>query len=360
MKLIKKIIIIPAVIIGGFAFVVVAFFLFLTIIEYRPSPVEEITVSNEKGRKLEKNIPCSILTWNIGYAGLGKNEDFFMDGGKMVQPESKSVVMKYFDGIKQTIDSNPTDILFIQEIDVKSKRTRNINQYEELKAFTEKNSAFALNYKCAFVPFPLPPMGHIESGIAIFTKYEVSSAERRALPVPFKWPVRVANIKRCILAERIPVYENGHKTGKELVLADFHLEAFDNGEGKIAQTKALMDFLNAEYAKGNYIIAGGDFNQKFPGSTAFPAVWPDGWLPGQLDASMLDEGWEFAFDDSKPTCRSVEFPYVGEKADNRDWQYHVIDGFIVSPNVHKKQVRVIDEDFKNSDHNPVYMNFILE
>ena len=360
MKLAKKIILIIASIVGVLVLLVLGTFLFLTIVEYRPSPVEKLEISNDLNRHLERNTPCSIVTWNIGYAGLGKNEDFFMDGGKMVQPESKAVVQQYFDGIKQTIDDNPSDILFIQEIDIKAKRTRNINQFEELKSFTGKNAVFGMNYKCAFVPFPFPPMGHIESGIAIYTKYEVSEAERRALPVPFKWPVRVANIKRCILAERIPVYENGQKTGKELVLADFHLEAFDNGEGKIAQTKALMDFLNSEYAKGNYIIAGGDFNQKFPGSTAFPAVWLDGWLPGQLDASMLDEGWEFAFDDSKPTCRSVEFPYVGEKADNRDWQYHVIDGFIVSPNVHKKQVRVIDEGFKNSDHNPVYMNFILE
>ena len=37
-----------------------------------------------------------------------------------------------------------------------------------------------------------------------------------------------------------------------------------------------------------------------------------------------------------------------------------IDGFILSPNVKLLQINVINEDFVNSDHNPVYMKFILE
>ena len=40
---------------------------------------------------------------------------------------------------------------------------------------------------------------------------------------------------------------------------NLHLEAYDNGEGKIAQSKKLADVLSQEYAKGNYVIAGGDF-----------------------------------------------------------------------------------------------------
>ena len=33
-----------------------------------------------------------IMTYNIGYAGLDKSEDFFMDGGSEVQPDSKEPV----------------------------------------------------------------------------------------------------------------------------------------------------------------------------------------------------------------------------------------------------------------------------
>ena len=355
----KLYLIIPCCVIGAVILFAALFILFLTIVEYRPKPVQAVDFTSGK-KMLLHGKPFSILSWNIGYAGLGKDEDFFMDGGKKVRPDSKKVVEKYFAGIKDTIGRYHADINFIQEIDIKSKRSWKINQFEALKKFTGKEGAFAYNYKCTYVPFPLPTIGHIESGVSTLTSFETERAERLSLPVPFKWPVRIANLKRCILVTRIPVYENGGASGYELVLANFHLEAFDSGEGKIAQTKALKDFIDSEYAKGNYVIAGGDFNQRFPGSTAFPPKWTDGWLPGQLDADMLEEGWQFVFDDSKPTCRSNAKTYNDADAAAHDWQYHVIDGFIISPNIEKLSVNVIDEDFQNSDHNPVFMTFVLK
>ena len=355
----RKHFIIPAAIIGAVVLLFALFLLYLTIVEYRPKPVEEVPFTSEKGMLLREK-PVSIMSWNIGFAGLGKDEDFFMDGGKKSLPDSKEVVEGYFKGIKDSIGSYPSDILFVQEIDIKSKRTFKINEVEAMKAFTGKGGSFAYNYNCTYVPLPLPTLGHIESGVGIFTDFEVVSSQRRSLPVPFKWPVRLVNLKRCILVSRIPVYENGGDSGHELVLANFHLEAYDNGEGKIAQTKALSDFIESEYAKGNYVIAGGDFNQKFPGSQAYPVISEDGWVPGELDANMLKDGWAFVYDDSKPTCRSLEAQYNDEKAKAHDWQYYVIDGFIISPNIEKLSMNVIDLDFQHSDHNPVYMTFELK
>lgn len=355
----KLFFIIPAAVIGAVILFAVLFILFLTIVEYRPKPVENIPFTSGT-KMLLRGKPYSLMNWNIGYAGLGKDEDFFMDGGKKVRPDSKKYVEKYFDGIKKTIGSYTSDILFIQEIDLKSKRTWKMNQFEVIKNLTGKGSSFAYNYKCFYVPFPLPTIGKIESGVSTFTDFETTSAQRNSLPVPFKWPVRLANLKRCMLITRIPVYENGGDSGRELVLANFHLEAFDSGEGKIAQTKALKQFIDDEYAKGNYVIAGGDFNQRFPGSETFDLVWKDGWHPGQLDADMLDSGWQFVFDDSLPTCRSNARPYNDEDAAAHNWQYHVIDGFIISPNIEKLSINVIDKDFENSDHNPIYMTFELK
>ncbi len=355
----KLFLIIPAAIIGIPVLAVVLLFLFLTIVEYRPKPIEEVSFTSEKGM-LSRETPISIMSWNIGFSGLGKDEDFFMDGGKKSLPDSKEVVDEYFSGIKETIGTHTANILFVQEIDIKSKRSFNTNQVEALKSFTGKGSTFAYNYNCTFVPIPFPPLGRIKSGVATYTDFEITSSQRRALPVPFKWPLRVANLKRCILVSRIPVYENGGDSGHELVLANFHLEAYDSGEGKIAQTKALTDFIESEYEKGNYVIAGGDFNQKFPGSDAYPVISKDGWIPGELDANMLKDGWAFVYDDSKPTCRSLEAPYNDEQAKAHNWQYYVIDGFIISPNIEKLSVNVIDMDFQSSDHNPVYMTFELK
>lgn len=56
---------------------------------------------------------------------------------------------------------------------------------------------------------------------------------------------------------------------KELVIINLHLEAYDDGEGKAEMMRGIME---EELAKGNYVIAGGDFNQTFSStdSSRFP------------------------------------------------------------------------------------------
>ena len=163
---------------------------------------------------------------------------------------------------------------------------------------------------------------------------------------------RTANLKRCLLVSRLPV----EGSDKQLVLVNLHLEAYDSGEGKIAQTNQLREFIQSEYEKGNYVIAGGDFNQVFPGSLeVYPNTHPELWAVGTLDDSLLPEGWQFVYDLSSPTCRLLNQPY--DPADTVNTQYYVIDGFIVSPNVTLNSVESVDLGFENSDHNPVSLTF---
>ncbi|MFR2717526.1 MAG: endonuclease, partial [Anaerococcus obesiensis] len=57
---------------------------YLWIKEYRPEKIENVEIQGkgEKNPEIGKNY--TIMTWNIGYGGLDKDTDFFMDGGKMV------------------------------------------------------------------------------------------------------------------------------------------------------------------------------------------------------------------------------------------------------------------------------------
>lgn len=105
----------------------------------------------------------------------------------------------------------------------------------------------------------MPPTP-VNSGLLTTTVYDIDSAERISLPCPFNWPVSTANLKRCLLVSYLPI----SGTSSKLVIVNLHLEAYDDGEGKIAQTKQLREFIQSEYEKGNYVIAGGDFNQIFP------------------------------------------------------------------------------------------------
>jgi len=64
----------------------------LTVFEYKPKDVEELTIDNNQNRLVTLNESIKLMTFNIGYAGLGKDEDFILDGGKSGRPSSKSVV----------------------------------------------------------------------------------------------------------------------------------------------------------------------------------------------------------------------------------------------------------------------------
>ena len=328
----------------------------LTATEFSPAPTESVEVGRPgEGVAVPAGEVLTVLNWNVGYAGLGRNEDFFMDGGKRSKPDKSDVVYAYLDGIMKTIREQAPDLVLLQEVDADSGRTYEIDERPYLETDMD-NTAFALNYSCPFVPVPWPPIGKVNSGLFTMTRdLKIESAERISLPCPFSWPLRIANLKRCLLVSHLPV----EGSDRELVLVNLHLEAYDDGEGKIAQTNQLRDFIEAEYAKGNYVIAGGDFNQVFPGSIeVYPNTHPENWEPGVLDEKLLPEGWTLAYDLSAPTCRLLNQPY--DPADTEGTQYYVIDGLILSPNVKLGSAETVDAGFENSDHNPVKIAVTLE
>ena len=329
---------------------------YLTATEYRPAAVEEVPIAFPLDRQVQEGQSLSILSWNIGYAGLGAESDFFMDGGSGVRSADEETVNRYLAGIRDYIYSDTPDLILLQEVDENSTRSYGINQTEALAnrdGYTQKRT-FAKNFS-AIVPYPLPPIGRVQSGLYTISHYSIDAAERVALPCPFSWPLRIVNLKRCLLVNHLPI----QGTDKELVLIDLHLEAYDSGEGKIAQTKQLSEYIQSEYEKGNYVIAGGDFNQIFPGGLeAYPNEHPDLWTPGILEEDALPEGFTYACDLTTPTCRLLNQPY--DPTDAANTQYYVIDGFILSPNVTLQSVESVDLGFENSDHNPVRLQVTLD
>ena len=325
---------------------------YFTIFEYRPDPVEEIRVTDgTKEVSIDKEF--SVMSFNTGYAGLSENEDFFMDGGENVEPESEELVRENIDGIGKSIVDANADFTFLQEVDIESKRSFDINEKEIYEEMTGKDGVFAYNFKCNFVPYPVPFIGKVGSGLVTLTDYKMNSAKRISLPESFSWPVKTCNLKRCMLETRIPV----EGTDKELVLINFHLEAYDSGEGKIAQSRMLAEKLHEEYEKGNYVIAGGDFNQTFDGMETYPINNEENWVPGVISIDEIGDNFTFAVNDNEPTCRLLNGPYSGNFEDS---QVYVIDGFIVSDNIEVTNVENIRTEFRYSDHQPVLMNAKLK
>lgn len=363
MKVFKKILLTLAILFGVLLLCAAALFTYLTITEFRPEPEQPAelyapnagleTVEAVPEPELVKNT-VTVLSWNVGYCGLGKESDFFMDGGEQVHPLSEELVHKNFFGISKRLMELQADFLLLQEVDSNSDRSAMTEESSFRSSLNEYASTFALNFSAKFVPYPWPPIGMVNSGLQTLSRYGITEATRISLPCPFSWPVSMVNLKRCLLVTRIPLAESE----KELVLVNLHLEAYDDGEGKLAQSEQLRAYVEEEYAKGNYVVAGGDWNQIFPKSEkSWPNTHKELWTPGYLDERELSEGWRYVWDASVPTCRLLNQPY--DPKDEANTQYYVIDGFLISPNLKVEKVETLDEGFEFSDHNPVFLTLSM-
>lgn len=330
----------------------------LSVTEYRPADTEEVPISHTGINVAKEGQQMSIVTWNLGYCGLSSEADFFMDGGDGVRTVSEEGVNSNLKSIEGELADLDPDVMFLQEVDVDSRRSYHVNESSDIAQNFQNAgycSAFATNYLSMFVPYPFPPIGQVDSGIQTESRFDTDEAQRIQLPCPFDWPVRLGNLKRCLLVERVPIEDSD----KELVLVNLHLEAYDDGEGKAAQTEQLVKLMQREYERGNYVIAGGDFNQTFSNvdTSAYPQQPGDLWQCGQIDASSFEDGWQLVMDTTVPTCRSLDRPY---DAGDSSFQYYMIDGFICSANVQVDQTQTVDTGFAYSDHNPVKLTVTLK
>ena len=345
MKFLKVLLIVLA----SLAAVVVIFFGILTVTEFSPEEQQDAKIISTSQKKLTGQNSFKIVTWNTGYGCLGESADFFMDGGKGVKTASKEQSLENLKSISSFLKTQNADFIFLQETDFNSTRSSGVNQTEYFSnEFSQFASAFAQNFKTLFIPYPVPPIGKVDSGLLTLSRFTFSSAVRKSLPCPFSYPVRLCNLKRCLLISRIPLEQND----RELVLINLHLEAYDDGEGKKAQTKILLDVLKSEKEKGNYVIAGGDFNQTFSGIKSDKKIAQGLWTPGILDESEFKD-FILLMDSNVPSCRSLDRPFDGSD----DFAFYIIDGFIVSKNISVISVCTHNLQFKNSDHNPVVMEF---
>lgn len=353
----RRIFICLGVVAGVLTAAFLALLITLTVAEYRPEDVEELVLSGTPSKEVVIGEDIFAMSWNIGYGALGDNADFFMDGGSHVMTADRQRVQQNLGGIVETIRDIKPDLVLLQEMDLDSKRSYNIDERQEIAGQVGVyQSSFAYNYKVLYVPYPLPTMGKVECGLCTLSSYGALSSRRMSLPCPFKYPIRLCNLKRCLMVNRIPVKDSE----REFVVVNLHLEAYDSGEGKAAQTAVLRDFLEQEVEKGNYVLVGGDFNQTFSNidTSMYPLINGDMWQPAVVETEDFSEQLQFLMDNRVPSCRSLDRQYIG--ADPNDFQYYMIDGFIVSDNIEVDSMETLDLQFVHSDHNPILLRFKLK
>lgn len=349
MKWLKRILFVLLIPVGAF----ILFLAWVTLADYKPP--EKIPAETKGNARLidQTDSIFIITTWNLGYFGLGKECDFFFDGGKMTRP-SEDQNQQYTKGVLDYLEKQEkSDFYFFQEVDVYSKRSHFDNQVEKLQGiFKGMESLFAFNYIVPYVIVPVKsPMGKVNSGILSFSVFHTTENTRYAFPTSYSWPVNLMQLDRCFMLSRIPLPD-----GKALVLINTHNEAFDDGSQRTKQLAVLKEMMFAEYQKGNFVIVGGDWNQNPVGYSIerLPMVDVRRTIEPAIEPDFLPEDWQWVFDPEVPTNRDVDAPYERGKTKTT-----IIDFFVVSPNVKVIEVRTDDLGFEWADHQPVEMTFRL-
>ena len=70
--------------------------IWLSAAEYKPQAVEELALLSQEApaQALPAGESLRVMSWNIGYGGLGDNADFFMDGGSQVKSSERQRVVE--------------------------------------------------------------------------------------------------------------------------------------------------------------------------------------------------------------------------------------------------------------------------
>lgn len=327
---------------------------FAAFTEYKPKAIEESIQLVANGKSMEDKTSLQITTFNIGYCGLDKSQDFFMDGGKGSRAASKEQVEKNLSGVLNVLKKTPSDIFLLQEVDESADRSFQIDLVDIISnALPWYNASFAYNYRVKWVPVPWrSPMGAAESGIMTLSVADSSTSTRYSLPGLEPLPKRFFDLKRCVM-ETVYTLKNG----KELIVMNVHLSAFDEqGVVRAEQMQWLQEYIEKKYnPKKNYIILGGDWNHlmdkrllsKIQGEIpAWIQVLPD---------QVTSTDFKVVYDDRVNSVRALDKPYEEGKTLET-----IIDGFIVSPNVTVKSVKTHQLGFEHSDHQPVTAVFQLD
>lgn len=356
-SLIKRIFWILLYLLGAIVFVFGGLLAYSTFTDYKPEASEVLSIQG-KGKQIGADSTYSFIIWNVGYCGLGKEMDFFNDGGKTVRAD-QPLADKYLaavTGYLSTIDT--VDFIMLQEVDKDSKRSYNIDQQDRFAAALPNYvHSFALNYNCKFVPapfqFPYTPYGKTYGGLLSFSKYTPVSSTRYQYPGGFSWPTSLYMLDRCmqVLIFKLP-------NGKELLVINTHNTAYDEtGEIKKTEMQFLKQFLETETTKGNYVVIGGDWNQAPPGVDAlkFSKNIAPGYTIQSIGTDLIPKDWNVVYDPTKPTNRANKTAYVANETFTT-----LIDFYMTTPNIKVMDIRTIDLGFANSDHQPVYMKVKLK
>ncbi|MFR9602240.1 MAG: endonuclease/exonuclease/phosphatase family protein [Rikenellaceae bacterium] len=318
---------------------------FLLLSEWRPQDVEREVYAVEI---VDLPDTLTLVSWNIGYAGLGEGMDFFYDGGERTRGPREEGAENLRAIIAQLSDLSYADFILLQEVDFDSKRSYYVDQYEVITEALDYNySAKAYNYNSVFVPIPLcDPMGGVRSGVVTLSRYPLAESVRWQYPTIVGLPNRLFDLKRCMLSAAVAT-PNGN-----FWVNNTHNTAFDSGDMRLREVAFMGEIVESQ---GSFVVAG-DWNSTPPGYTPSREAMENRYFsPHPLDIDELPQGVSVHFTPTVESVRYLDSPYEeGESVTT------IVDFTILSSNCRIIRCETLDLKFENSDHNPIIITFLRE
>lgn len=374
-KLMKMTAIAILTVIAVMILLIVGYVIYVAAQYYRIEDNKQLEIIGNRTQTVAVGETYSVMSYNLGFGAYSPEYSFFMDTGvmndgtevvgKYAKGINKADVQKNVDGQLSVAQAINADFYFFQEVDVKADRSYDIDMFAAARAaFPDRSAIYAENFHTAALYYPFnDPIGKTNAGILTMSRYQVDSAVRRSFPVTTAFIDKLFDLDRCFSVQYLPVENSDNR----LVLINLHMSAYDDGGSiRARQLEMLNSVLAEEYAKGNYVVAGGDFNHCLiadffnDDETALAYFKSDQRTPDWVKNSVLHQaelaaGFKLCASPSIATCRGADIPYTP------DVNYStVIDGFIISDNIDIISEGTIDTRYAYSDHNPVNMKFKLK
>jgi endonuclease/exonuclease/phosphatase family metal-dependent hydrolase len=185
--------------------------------------------------------------------------------------------------VAEIIRSSQSEIVLLQEVDNKTRRSGAVDQLSRLRELTGMHGVFgkAIEYDGG------------EYGIAIMSRWPITSSRMVALPVVLTDSAALTRYEaRGALIARI------NRPSGAVRVVNTHLDATRNDSIRVQQTNALLVFANALVDSG-FTILGGDFNSE-PESRVAGLLGQNGWRD-MFAACGKEDGFSFPAD--KPVKR---------------------------------------------------------
>lgn len=343
----KRFLRIAAWILGVAVFLAAALLIFIRAKEWKPFAIQSKVLSNRPVPITTDTI--KILSWNIGYAGLGKGMDFFYDGGEMVRCGEDETLSNLHNIVEILKEHNDADFILLQEVDFDSKRSYRQNQMDVILGKLDGfNGWHALNYSSFYVPIPVnEPLGKVLSGLVVLSKHTPISVHQIMLPAADLFPVSAFNLKRSMLSLAFMI-EGGTRP---LYINNIHNSAFVSAE----QRDAEVDFIFQYMTSRPLSFTAGDWNMTPSEYTPSQAELTNKYYRTSSISRLLPKSWSIMSDLSTFTMRFMNKPY-----DSKTSTKSIVDFGITGSEIIPISCKTIDLGFENSDHNPVIFQIVLK